>query len=114
MSLNKIFKNVSPLVKTLLYIFLICVIAQIILSKVFKVNENFDIYESPLAPSVYPDTLLLEDTYNVNKSLKSKNMPGDYLHIKRNENTKDFSTPDNGMCTPMDVCGLYSNKKGIE
>tara|TARA_E500000331_G_scaffold48535_1_gene41583 strand:- start:809 stop:1048 length:240 start_codon:yes stop_codon:yes gene_type:complete len=77
----------------------------------FKINENFDIYESPLAPSVYPDTLLLEDTYNVNKSLKSKNMPGDYLHIKRNQNTKDLSTPDNGMCAPMDVCGLYTNKK---
>lgn len=107
--LSKLFKDNR--LKTLLYIAIICVIVQIITSMFFKINENFDIYESPLAPSVYPDTLLLEDTYNVNKSLKSKNMPGDYLYINRNENTKDLSTPDNGMCAPMDVCGLYANKK---
>ena len=68
--LSKLLKNNT--VKSLLYIAIICVIVQIITSMFFKINENFDIYESPLAPSVYPDTLLLEDTYNVNKSLKSK------------------------------------------
>jgi|TARA_B110000967_G_C18896001_1_gene570691 hypothetical protein len=110
--LSKLFKDNR--LKTLLYIAIICVVVQMLTSVFFKVNENFDIYESPLAPSVYPDSLLLEDTYNVNKSLKTKNMPGDYVNIKRNENTKDFSTPDNGMCTPMDVCGLYVNKKNID
>ena len=79
-----------------------------------KVNENFDIYDSELSPSVYTDFLLLEDTYNVNKTRQTKNMPGDYLYIERNKNTKDLPTPDNGLCSPMDVCGLYVNKKNLD
>ena len=59
-------------------------------------------------------SLLLEDTYNVNKTRQTKNMPGDYLYIERNKNTKELPTPDNGLCSPMDVCGLYINKKNLD
>ena len=37
-------------------------------------------------------------------------MPGDYLDIKRNVNTKQIKNPDNGLCSPMDVCGIYLDK----
>tara|TARA_B100000282_G_C31536529_1_gene400929 strand:- start:287 stop:661 length:375 start_codon:yes stop_codon:yes gene_type:complete len=94
-------------------IFSIFVIQQI-LTYIYPINENFDIYDSDLTPSVYPDFLLLEDTYNVNKTRQTKNMPGDYLYIERNKNTKDLPTPDNGLCSPMDVCGLYINKKNLD
>ena len=107
--LKKLLKNKT--VHTLFFILLIAFIANFILNYVFKVNENFDIYESDLAPSQFPSSLLLEDTYNVNKSLTTKNMPKDYLYIQRNVNSKDHKTPDNGLCSPMEVCGLYVNKK---
>ena len=95
---------------TFAVILVISLFAQMILSKTFKISENFDLYKSDLSPDKFPGDLLLEDTYNVNKGLNKKNMPGDYLHIKRNVNTKDFNTPDNGLCTPMDVCDLYVSK----
>ena len=87
---------------------------QLLLTYIYPVNENFDIYDSELSPSVYPDFLLLEDTHNVNKTRQTKNMPGDYLYIERNKNTKDLPTTDNGLCSPMDVCGLYVNKKNLD
>ena len=104
--------------KFLMNIFAIAVFSMIIVNVVliyiYPINENFDIYDSDLSPSVYPDFLLLEDTYNVNKTRQTKNMPGDYLYIERNKNTKDLPTPDNGLCSPMDVCGLYVNKKNLD
>uniref|UniRef100_A0A6C0BTX9 Uncharacterized protein n=1 Tax=viral metagenome TaxID=1070528 RepID=A0A6C0BTX9_9ZZZZ len=98
-------------VKYLLFVAVICVIVHFINSIFFKRSENFDTYKSELSPASFPNTLLLADTYNVNESIKKKDMPTDYLFIKRNENNKYITTPDNGTCTPMEVCGLYSNKK---
>jgi hypothetical protein len=105
--LKNIMKN--KYVYSALIIIAICLAVQIILSLLFK-KEGFDNYESDLKPSQFPSELLLEDTFKVNPKKTGKNMPGDYLDIKRNVNTKQIKNPDNGLCSPMDVCGIYLDK----
>ena len=110
----KIPKNAQHLWGLLLIILAVCLLGMI-----FKRSEAF----SNLTPGVFPESVdepLLNNDFPVNSlpslsnSNYSSNCSSQNIHPSNSfetNNERYRSSPDNGRCSPIDMCGVYSEKK---
>ena len=107
----------------LLIVVIISVIGSQLLQK--KFYENYEGMNVELLPGKYPisvDAPILVKDYPLKKPAQlnydTQNEWKDYpvfssSYKQRTNNVKYWSSPDNGMCSPMEFCGAMYNKKDV-